>query len=380
MQLAALTPKHHSIFALDNPTTIDYSLDVNIVAITATTPSIIDAYQIADNFRKRNVIVVIGGWHASALPTEAKLHADSVFIGEAEDTWPRFLKDFENGRFEPFYKQNNLVSAESITTPRRDVFEQLAPIAPLQAIWGCPNNCEFCCISNIGFGNKPRFRPIESIIEEIRSIPQKYLFFCDPSLTINPDYTKNLFRKLKEFDKTLLMCNGNADVLAKDDELLKLSSEAGCLEWLIGFESISQETIDSIGKKTNIVKEYSTAVKKIHDNNMEVIGEFVFGFDKDKPDIFEKTYESIKSMEIDLPAPGILTPYPGTPLYNRFEKEGRILTKDWSRYTERNVVFQPKNMTKEELLEGTKDIKERIFRLSFRTYKKRRIDKFSNNF
>ena len=130
--------------------------------------------------------------------------------------------------------------------------------------------------------------------------------------------------------------------------------------------------MNSIGKKTNKVEDYRTAVKKIHDHGMEVIGEFVFGFDYDTPDIFEKTYEFIQDIEIDLPAPGILTPYPGTSLFNRLEREDRILTKDWSKYSEREVVFKPKKMTKEQLFNGTEKIKEKIFYLTLEKYKQNR--------
>jgi radical SAM superfamily enzyme YgiQ (UPF0313 family) len=364
VQLAALTPEKHNLTLLDNPINVNFESSFDLIGISAVTPTAIKAYNIADNYRKSGKTVVLGGYHPSVLPEEAKQHADSVVIGEAEVTWPQLLKDLEGGNLKPYYEQQKPVNPEEISTPNRSAFKKMTLVAPVQANWGCPYGCEFCSVTCKKFGSKLRSRPISQVVEEIRSIPQKYLFFCDPSLTINPEYTKNLFRKLKDLNKKLLMCNGNINVLGKDDELLKLASEAGCLEWLVGFESISQESIDSIGKKTNVVSEYTAAVKKIHDYNMEVIGEFVFGFDHDTPEIFNKTYDAIIKMEVDNPALNILTPYPGTPLFNRLEKEGRILTKDWSKYNLWDVVFKPKNMTEYQLLDGTIKLYEDLYSTS----------------
>jgi radical SAM superfamily enzyme YgiQ (UPF0313 family) len=203
------------------------------------------------------------------------------------------------------------------------------------------------------YGNIFRTRPIKHVIDDIRNIPQKYLWLCDPSLTTNPSNTKAFFREMKDFDKKLIKCNANVNILARDDELLRLASEAGCLEWLIGFDSISQESLRKSGKKTNIVDQYNQAVKKIHDYGMIVLGSIIFGFDTDNKDIFDRTDKFVSQSEIDVIPINILTPYPGTPLYNKLDQEGRILTKDWSRYTTREVVFKPKNMTPKELFNNT---------------------------
>jgi len=365
MQLAALTQEKFDIIALDNPINIEPCGDFDLIAISTVTPLAKYVYKIADEFRRREIKVVIGGYHASALPHEAKEHADSVVIGEADEIWPQLLKDFENGKLKSFYYQEKPVDLNKLPSPKRDIFNKNNKnLAPIQVSRGCPIGCEFCAITNMGFRNIYRTRPIEQVIEEVESIPQKYLWFCDPSLTIDVNYVKQFFKGVKSFDKKLLKCNGNINVLAKDDELLKLASEAGCLEWLVGFESISQKSLDSIGKTTNKVDKYKQAVKKIHDYGMEVRGEFIFGFDFDASDIFEKTYESIQEIEIDNPTLNILTPYPGTPLFTRLDKEGRILTKDWSKYNLWNVVFKPKNMSPDELQAGTRNLNKKIFSTS----------------
>jgi radical SAM superfamily enzyme YgiQ (UPF0313 family) len=172
-------------------------------------------------------------------------------------------------------------------------------------------------------------------------------------MTIDPKYTKELFKKMIGLKKKF-SCNGNADVLANDIELVKLSKKAGCTSWLIGFESFSQQTLNSVGKKTNKVEEYKKAVKNVHDNKMIIVGEFMFGFDTDTKDVFDETLKQINKLGIDAADFCILTPFPGTPIYNKLEKEKRILTKDWSQYTLKNPVLKPKNMTSEELLAGVR--------------------------
>ena len=159
-------------------------------------------------------------------------------------------------------------------------------------------------------------------------------------------------------------CNGNVDVLAHDIELVKLSKEAGCVSWLVGFESVSQQTLGKVGKRTNKVEEYKQAVKNIHDNGMIVIGSFMFGFDTDTKDVFDETLEMIKDLEIDIVDFCILTPFPGTPIFDRLDKENRLLTKDWSKYKS-NVVFKPKNMTPEELMHGVRKMYRDFYSTSY---------------
>lgn len=351
--LVALTPKKHSFEVIEGMYgDINFDGDYDLVGITFTTQYAIAAYEIADEFRRRGKTVVLGGWHTSALPGEAKQHADGVVVGEAEETWPQLLNDFEIEKLKPFYEPVRPVDPMLIPHPI-NVYPSGSHLG-VQATRGCPHGCEFCSITNMKFGNIFRMRPVSDVIDEIKTMPRSFNFH-DNSLTINPEYTKRLFREMKELDKKF-SCFGNIDVLGRDEELLKLASDAGCVSWLIGFESVSQESIDAVGKKTNKVKEYAEHVKKIHDYGMSILGSFVFGFDNDKLDIFDTTKEMVDYCEIDLPDAMILTPLPGTPLFNRLDLEGRILTKDWSKYNFVNVVFQPKQMSAEELGIGTKQL------------------------
>ena len=350
-QIAAITPKKHTVSVLSerySKIDLDESYDiVNINFTTSTTPR---AYEIADNFRKKGVTVVLSGLHASALPEEAKQHADSVLLGRGEINWLRLLEDFEKNKLESLYQPINYNESTKIP-PTNIHLPGFVVTGAIEATRGCPYRCEFCPEANIPGGGNFYARSVDEVISEIKSIPQKTLMFYDTSLTINPSYSKTLFKKMIGLNKKIF-CNGNSDVLARDKELVSLSKEAGCLAWLVGFESVSQETIDKIGKKTNKVDEYFQTVKNIHDNKMAVIGDFMFGFDTDTPDVFDETLKVIKELKIDIADFCMLTPFPGTPIFNKLEKEGRILTKDWSQYSLKNVVFEPKNMTPDELTQG----------------------------
>ena len=232
----------------------------------------------------------------------------------------------------------------------------------IQATRGCPYRCEFCTMANIKHRNVFRTRPIENVINEMELYPYKTTAFYDDSLTVNPEYSKQLFKAMKDLNKKFT-ANGNIGVLSKDDELLKLASEAGCFGWFIGFESISQESLNSVGKPNN-VSVYFSAIKKIHDYGMMVMGGFVLGFDDDTIDIFNKTDDFVRKSEIDFAYYNILTPFPGTQLYTKYENEGRILTKDWSKYDLNHVVFQPKHMSPNELLTNVQRIRKNYFKTS----------------
>lgn len=352
-QIAAITPKRHEVkFLNERYEKIDFEERYDIVNINFTTSTAKRAYEIADKFRERGITVVLSGLHPSALPEEAKKHADSVLIGRGELGWLELLKDFENNQLKPFYQHVNYEKDTSL--PPIDIKTPgLYLTGAIEATRGCPYRCAFCQESNIPGGSNYFARAIDEVISEIKSIPQKTIVFYDSSLTIDPSYSKELFKKMKGLRKKFF-CNGNVDILARDEELVKLSKEAGCISWLIGFESISEDTIDLINKKTNKVEYYKKAVDNIHKNKMAVVGDFVFGFDTDTPDIFDKTLDMIKELEIDAADFSILTPFPGTPIYSKLESENRIITKDWSLYNYGNVVFKPKNMTPEQLLEGVR--------------------------
>lgn len=352
-QIAAITPKKHDVTVVNERySKINFEEPYDLVNINFTTSTAQRAYEIADRFRKKGITVVLSGLHPAALPNEAIKHADSVLLGRGELNWLKLLEDLEKNKLKPVY--DPIRYNESVHIPPTNIkLPGFVITGAIEATRGCPYKCEFCPETNIPGGSHYYTRPVDDVIAEIKAIPQKTIMFYDNSLTIHPKYSKTLFKKMKGLHKKIL-CNGNADVLANDEEFVRLSKEAGCVAWLIGFESVSQKTIDEIGKKTNKVDEYFQAVKNIHDNKMAVIGCFIFGFDTDIHNVFDDTLKTIKELKIDVADFCILTPFPGTPIFNRLKREGRILTKDWAKYTLKNVVFQPKQMTPDELLQGVR--------------------------
>ena len=351
-QLEAITPSKHEVELVDeNYEQINFTKNYDLVGITYFTATAYRAYKIADRFREKEVKVVLGGYHASAMPNEAIEHADAVVIGEAENTWKEVLKDAENRSLKSFYSSNAPSNMNKVPQPTLTKIPSIIKMGGIEATRGCPFGCEFCALSNIRFGRIYRKKSIEKVVDEIKSIPYKYFAFYDGSLTVDLEYTKELFRKIKPLNKKFAAF-GHANMI-RDEEFLKIANEAGCIGWDIGFESIYQTTINQLRKNSNIVKKYKQVVEKLHDYNMGVIGSFAFGFDDHTRAVFKDTFEAVQHWEIDSVGISILTPLPGTKLFDRLEKEGRILTKDWSKYDLYNVVFQPKKMHPQELYDGT---------------------------
>jgi radical SAM superfamily enzyme YgiQ (UPF0313 family) len=352
-QLAAITPKKYNVEVVDERySTINFDKKYDLVLINFNLSSVPRAYQLADIFKKKGIPVVLSGWYPSIMSEEAKKHANSVLIGRNEINWLDLLEDFEKKELKPIYGPKNYDKSLKIPPTNVDL-PGFVLTGAIEATRGCPYRCEFCPEANTIGGSQYFKRPVDDVIDEIKSIPQKTIMFYDNSLTIDTEYSKTLFKKMKGLNKKFF-CNGNIDRLAEDKELVRLAKEAGCVSWLVGFESVSQKTIDNIGKSTNKVEKYYKAVENIHENKMAIIGSFIFGFDTDTKEVFSDTLKMIKELKIDLADFCILTPFPGTPLFDKLDKEGRLIEKDWSKYTMRNVVFKPKNLTTDELLEGVK--------------------------
>ncbi len=367
-QLAAVTPSSHDVTIQEGNSRIDFNANYDVIHINFKTALAPRAYEIADTFRKKGKRVVLSGYHPSALPEEALQHADSVIVGDAVTLWPAVVKDLEAGILQRSYTSTDDCKTLILPSTHAIKLKGLQLTNSIEATRGCPHRCDFCQDANIRDGSVFRTRPLEDVLQEISFLQQKIFFFTDFSLTIDLSYTKELFRRMRPLKKKFI-CGGNIDVLAEDEDLLRLSHEAGCIEWISGFETFSQESLNGAHKQTNIVNEYEYAVKKIHQYKMAVFGTFVLGFDEDTPDILREMRKNIGKIGIDAVNFALLTPYPGTPLFLRLEKEGRILTRDWAKYTRKNVVFQPKNMTKEELEGGFKSITQAFSSLPFMGYR-----------
>ncbi len=351
--IAALTPSHWDIEIVDaRVTPVDVTQQVDLVGITAMTPEIPSAYDIADGFRKNGVPVVIGGIHVSALPGEALQHADSVVVGEAEGQWQQLIKDFEQGNLKSIYRANRLIDMAGMVIPRRNLLnrERYAPFFnTVQATRGCPFNCEYCSVTAF-FGRQFRTRPISEVIKEIQDFDTREFFCVDDNIIGHPVYAKKLFRALIPLKRAWV---GQATInLGRDEELLSLCAKSGGKYFLIGFESLSEDNLKRMNKAWNSPNAYKEAIQKIHAAGIHIIGSFMFGLDADDPSVFQQTVDFIMENNIDAVQFHILTPLPGTHLYTTLEQEGRIIDRDWAKYHTGEVVFSPKNMTVDELQQG----------------------------
>ena len=353
--LASLFPKTYEVKIVNELIEkVDFDAEVDLVGITALTCVVKRAYAIADQFRERGVKVILGGVHPSLLPEEAKEHADSVFIGEAEGILDELLNDFEAGRLKPSYRNQDWSDLRGMPLPRRDLLgKHYSPFfKAIETTRGCPNRCEFCSVPTIN-GKRYRVRPLEEVDQEISSIVKKkgeYLFLTDDNVTAKEDYALGLFEIFKCHQVKWM---GFTTIqIAKNAELLKKAQESGCVSLFIGFESLVQENLDGVSKQFVHTGELSDLVKTIQGHQIGIHGSFIFGFDGDDLSIFKKTVEFVQKNNIELPTFSVLTPFPGTPLRKRLEEEERIFDNDWSHYDMSHVVFRPKKMTIRELKEG----------------------------
>jgi radical SAM superfamily enzyme YgiQ (UPF0313 family) len=323
----------------------------DVVGITAVTASAPRAYTLAESFRERKAFVVLGGSHATLNPEEAATHADAVIAGYAERLWPKLLEDLAAGRTPSAIRRDEMTESLPSPVPRRDLLpkHRYLRVPTVLASRGCRNFCSFCSIPRI-WQQQACSRPVPEVIEEIRRLKSKSILFLDPNLIANREYARELFEALIPLR---IRWAGLATIeLAEDPELFRLAVQSGCLGILIGFESICADSLHGCGKPVCDVTRYREGVRKFHDHHMGVLGCFVFGFDEDDETIFEKTLTFIDEVKLDLPRFAVLTPFPGTALFDQFRKDGRIITEDWSRYDTGHVIFRPRNMSADTLQSG----------------------------
>ena len=361
LRVAALTPPGWQVQIVDEKVEpLDLEQEADLVGITTMTCTAQRAYAVADHFRRRGLRVILGGMHASALPDEALAHCDSLVIGEAEGLWPTVIADFEQGRMQRVYRhENGAPSLDGWPRSNWDLYrsKNYLPVHFLETTRGCPLDCEFCAVTN-AFGGHYRNRHHEDVVAELRALRpfdgfftlKNCVFFVDDNIISNRAYARQLLERLREFNlKWFSQASLN---IAHDPEMLTLCQQSGCVGLLIGFESLSAETLRAVGKHTNRPQEYLEAVRRIHDHGIGVDAAFVFGFDSDDEGVFDRTLEFALRAKLEVPHYSILTPYPGTRLYRRLQEEGRLLTRDWSLYDMAHVVYRPKNLSTEQLLDG----------------------------
>ena len=350
--LAALTPKDIEVKITDeNVEPVDFDEDVDLVGVTGMVMHASRAYEIAERFRQRGIPVVMGGPHASSLPFEAKEHVDAVVIGEAERVWEGLIEDLKKGCLKPFYKADAFCSMEGLPPPRLDLLREDAymTINCVQTTRGCPYQCDFCYVTHF-FGKTYRCKPAEEVVEEVKRLEGEFIVFVDDNIAGNRRYAKELFTQLKPLKKK--WASQASITLTQDRELLRLAAESGCVSLFLGIESLSSENLKDVNKAFNRVPQFEEGIKAIHDHDIMILAGFIFGLDHDDEGVFERTLRFCERNRIELPSFFILTPLPGTPLFQKMESEGRLLHKDWTQYNGATVVFKPNLMTEETLQRG----------------------------
>jgi radical SAM superfamily enzyme YgiQ (UPF0313 family) len=361
--LAAFFPNDWEVVHVDEEVaSVDYGCTCDLVALTFHTPCCTHAYEIARQFRARGVTVIMGGPHVTLVPDEAQHYADSIFIGETENTLPQFFVDFERGCVKKRYEDQGDVDLRQAPLLKKEHFHRADHTAgTMFATRGCPNSCEFCTVRCMYIG-RFRTRPVSEVAKDFSEFKGKVVVFWDDNISADKAYARELFRAITPYRK---WWTSQASILfGEDDEFLELAYQSGCRHLFIGFESIAQMSLDEAHKSFNRVERYEEIIRRIHFHGISIQAGIVFGFDCDTPDVFDATLAFLEKNGIDQATFNMLTPYPGTPLFKRLKAEGRILTEDWAKYNSRtDVVFQPKNMTPKQLVDGFAYVNREFYRV-----------------
>lgn len=369
--LAALTPPEWEVVIDDeNMAPAQLRRDADLVGITTLTATVNRAYDLATGYRREGVPVVLGGIHASMVPEEAARFADAVVVGEGESVWAAVLSDSQTGGMQPRYNGERLEFRTAVR-PRRDLLSDRYTIGSIQTSRGCPFNCEFCSVRAFN-GDKFRQREVSDVLDELAEMRQKLVFFADDNLigysTTSRERAKQVFRGMIERGlKKTWFCQTSIN-FADDEEMLRLAAQSGCMLILVGIESIDDGVLGGkMDKKINVrrgSKYYYEFLKTVHRHRIMVLGTMVFGNDEAGPGIFEDTTHFYSRSGLDVPWPGFLTPYPGTPLFERLKNEGRLMftayPDDWRRYNSMFVI--------RPLSGSARDYLERFRRFTARSY------------
>jgi hypothetical protein len=346
--VAALTPPDiELVFTDERLQQIDFDMDCDLVAISMMTSQANRAYEIADRYRVKGIPVVLGGVHVSLMPEEAAMHADAIVIGEAENTWPEVIRDFRNGGLKNLYSCKK--PAEDIPLPRWSIFDTAVylPMNSLQVSRGCPVNCEMCSVPQT-CGTEFRMADTRKVLEDIEKL-DRYLFLVNDNLHLAKRRVRPFYDGLAGTGKK--WCGLAPLSIAEDTAYLDLLYKSNCWAMYIDLSPwISAGLNERIGAAQ--IEKANLLLERIRDRDIKIIASFVFGFDHDQTDVFERTVRFAKDNAIEEAEFHILTPYPKSRLYERLDAEGRLLTADFSKYSTSSVVFRPANMTSEELYEG----------------------------
>ena len=308
------------------------------------------AYELADRYRQRGVYVALGGLHATSLPEEAALHADSVLTGMGEQVFPEFLRDLRRDEARPLYRAGN-VCLRDVPLPRRDLIKREKYLVPNSMLIsrGCPNACDFCYVDSFFRGGKRFYTyALDRILREMSALPGRHLYFLDDNLFASRPLAEALFREMRGMGRLFQGAMTVRD--AQDERLVHLARDAGLRSAFIGFESTNRKNLAAAGKRANLDQDYERAIRTLDAAGVMINGSFIFGMDGDTPDTFRATAEWAIERGITTATFHILTPYPGTALYERYRP--RLCVRDWRKYDTRHLVFRHPTMSAEQVEAG----------------------------
>lgn len=366
--LAGLTPRDGRFeirFYDDRNEAIPFNEPTDLVAMSVETYTAKRAYQIASEFRRRGVPVVMGGFHPTLVPEEASQYAESIVTGEAEDLWPVLLDDFCHGQLKPVYRQTGRPSLAGIRADR-SIFagKRYLKMGLVEAGRGCQFGCEFCAVQSFFHQTHAR-RPIDEIVDEVRAVKDRLIFFVDDNVTTNSSQAKEFLRALIPL-KIRWVSQGSINA-GYDEEFLRLLKASGCQALLIGFESLNDATLKKMNKQVNTMRGgYEEALANLRHYGIRIYATFVFGYDGDQPDSFRETLAFAKRHRFYLAGFNHLVPFPGTPLYRRLEEEGRLIYEQWwldSSFRFGMVPYVPQGMTADEVRARCAEARREFFSL-----------------
>ncbi|HLX65498.1 MAG TPA: radical SAM protein [Puia sp.] len=329
---------------------LDDSPDLVVIQVYIT--NAFRAYGLADHYRSIGAYVCLGGLHVTSLPEEAVDHADSIFIGPGEDTFPEFLADFHRKTPRKIYR-NQSRDISGIPPIRRDLIKRSRYLVPNSIVVsrGCPHHCDFCYKDAFFEGGRSFYtQQVDAALREIDRLPGRHLYFLDDHLLGQQRFATGLFEGMKGMDRVFQGAS-TIDAILRGD-LIERAAEAGMRSVFVGFETLSRNNLEQSNKRQNIGKDYGEAIRRLHSLGIMINGSFVFGLDADDPDVFRRTVDRAVRNSLTTCTFHILTPYPGTRLFAKMESQGRILHRDWDRYDTRQVVYKTVGLSEDELKRG----------------------------
>lgn len=332
------------------PVTTDDRPDLVVIQVYIT--NAYRAYRLADHYRAKGCFVALGGLHVTSLPEEAAPHADALFLGPGEETFPQFLRDWREGTVQTRYA-SSARTLEGVPPIRRDLIRRELYFVPNSIVVtrGCPHHCEFCYKDAFFEGGKGFYvQQVDDALAEIDRLPGRHLYFLDDHLFGNRRFAEALFDGMRGMGR-VFQGAATVDSILRGD-LVERAAEAGLRSLFVGFETLNPENLRQSNKPQNLGQDYRAAIRRLDDLGVMVNGSFVFGLDDDDPDVFKRTVEWGVENGLTTATYHILTPYPGTALFQKMEAQGRIVTRDWDLYDTRHVVYETRGLSAEQLKAG----------------------------